>query len=249
MVYCIEVLDMSVAIVLFSGGLDSSACLYWALEKYDKIILLSFTYGSKEDEVIQKTNLRFKKLYEVESKIIYLDFLEEFTSKRGSKLSSSRDEPPIFSNQKQLDDKNITIETARQVWVPGRNILFLSIAASFADSFAEPVQIIFGANEEEGTTFPDNTPEFVRDVNRAIGRGCLNKVEILAPFSSQNKKDILEFLIREDAAFRYMSSCYHIKGWTEQNQPIHCGVCESCQRKQRAFREVKYTDPTVYSNK
>ena len=69
---------MTKAIVLFSGGLDSVACLYWALQNYEDIILMSFLYGSKEDEVIEKTNKKFASLLSIESKIISVPFLGDF---------------------------------------------------------------------------------------------------------------------------------------------------------------------------
>lgn len=124
---------MKKAIVLFSGGLDSTACLYWALEKYDSVSLLSFLYGSKEDEVIERTNKTFADFFSIESKIISLPFLKEFTAKAGSNLSICR-RTPEFKEFEKLDDKDITIDSAKKVWVPGRNLLFLSIAASAADS-------------------------------------------------------------------------------------------------------------------
>jgi len=237
---------MNIAIVLFSGGLDSSACLYWALEQYEKIMLLSFKYGSKEDEVIQRLNLKFAEIYNLESKIISLDFLEELSLKRGSKLASSESDLPEFSNFTQLDESKLTKETANQVWVPARNILFISTASAFADSYKEPVHILFGANKEEATTFPDNTPEFVERMNDAINLGCLNEVSVLAPFNAQVKREIFEFLIEKEAKFEYISSCYQVKEWTKEGYPIHCGICESCQRKKRAFQESGFSDPTVY---
>ena len=237
---------MSIAIVLFSGGLDSSACLYWAFGQYDKIILLSFKYGSKEDEVIKRLNLKFADFYNLKSKIITLDFLEELSSKRGSKLASSETDPPEFSNFRQLDENKFTKETANQVWIPARNILFISVASAFADSYKEPVHILFGANKEEAKTFPDNTPEFVERMNDAVNLGCLNDVSVLAPFNAQVKREIIEFLIEKEAKFEYMSSCYQVKEWTKEGYPIHCGICESCQRKKRAFQESGYPDPTFY---
>lgn len=237
---------MSIAIVLFSGGLDSSACLYWALEQYEEITLLSFKYGSKEDEVIKRLNLLFAEIYNLESKIISLDFLEELSSKRGSKLALSELDPPEFSSFKQLDESKLTKETANQVWVPARNILFISVASAFADSYKEPVHILFGANKEEASTFPDNTPEFVERMNDAINLGCLNEVSVLAPFNTQVKREIIEFLIEKEAKFEYMSSCYQVKKWTKEGYPIHCGICESCQRKKRAFQESGFSDPTFY---
>ncbi|MHA1304002.1 MAG: 7-cyano-7-deazaguanine synthase QueC [Candidatus Heimdallarchaeaceae archaeon] len=237
---------MTKAIVLFSGGLDSTACLYWALQNYDEVTLFSFLYGSKEDSVIQRTNEKFASLLSIPSKIISLPFLEDFIRKSGSALSLSSEKLPDFKNFEELDDMEITIESAKSVWVPARNLLFLSIAASAADSEGEPVDILFGANREEGQTFPDNTPEFIHKMNSAMELGCLNKVKVIAPFSNSVKKEIVLFLTENNAQYEYSSSCYQIKGWTSDGCPIHCGECESCLRRKRAFLKANKEDKTHY---
>jgi 7-cyano-7-deazaguanine synthase len=239
---------MSKAIVLFSGGIDSTACLYWAKQKYSKIILLSFLYNSKEDQVIQSTNKYFSALLSIESKIISLPFLGEFGLDSKSSLIKSLSDPPEIKDFSQLNDKNLTLETAKKVWIPGRNILFLSIAASLADSLKQPVDIVFGGNKEEGQTFPDNTLEFVNKMNQAISLGCVNEVSIKSPFSDSVKGDIVSFLIEKKAPLDYTSSCYIVKTWSDDRKPIHCGKCESCQRRKRAFQDTKNSDPTIYDS-
>jgi len=240
---------MKTAIVLYSGGLDSTACLYWAKEKYKQIILLSFIYGSKEDQVIQKTNVFFSKELKAKSRIIKVPFLAEFSERSGSLLSNKRQEPPILTSEDELNNKELTKTTAKEVWVPGRNILFLSIAASFADSFNEPVDIIFGANKEEGVTFPDNTTEFVEKMNTVLELGCHNMIKIQAPFSEKVKTEIASFLFEKKAKIEFSSSCYRIKNWTDDGKPIHCGSCESCLRRKRAFKKAKIKDPTIYEKR
>jgi len=237
---------MSIAIVLFSGGLDSTACLYWALEKYDQVILLSFLYGSKEDNTISKLNSKFSSLLNLKSRIIALPFLDEFTKISGSTLSQSGKEVPEINKFEQLDSEELTKRTAKSVWVPGRNILFISIAASYADSLDTSVDILFGANEEEASTFPDNTTEFVKRMNHSIELGCMNDIEVIAPFHEKQKSKIIHFLKEKDALIEFSSSCYQVKEWTKEEHPIHCGICESCQRRKRAFQIVKKDDPTRY---
>ena len=237
---------MSIAIVLFSGGLDSTACAYWAADRYEKVILLSLLYGSKEDEVIQRVNQKYCSLLKLEGKIVSIPFLGEYAELAGSRLSKQEAKPPAFTSFSELDQEVITRETAKQVWVPGRNILFLSLAASFADSMNEPVDIIFGANIEEGVTFPDNTKEFVDRMNQAIGLGCMNKVKIQAPFHDITKKDIVNFLDNKSAILEFSSSCYNVEDWTDDGKPIHCGKCESCLRRKRAFSNAKILDKTLY---
>ncbi len=235
------------AIVLFSGGIDSTACLYWAMKNYKEIILLSFLYGSKEDQVIERTNKKNSTLSTIiSSKVVPLAFFEEILKTSFSKLSKDSDTPPEFKKNSELDDQSITLETAKQVWVPARNLLFLSIAASLADSYVSSTDIIFGANLEEGTTFPDNTQEFIDRMNAALEHGCLQKVQIVGPFSKMTKEQIVTFLDNEHAQYEYSSSCYNFKGWTDEEEPIHCGSCESCMRRKRAFQKAKLKDRTVY---
>ena len=163
-----------------------------------------------------------------------------------SLLMKKLEEPPEIKDFSQLNDKNLTLETAKKIWVPGRNVLFLSIAASLADSFTEPVDIIFGANKEEGETFSDNTLEFVNKMNQAISLGCLNKVTVKSPFNNFIKREIVSFLVEYEVPLDFTSSCYNIRKWSESGKPIHCGKCESCQRRKRAFQDSKNTDPTIY---
>lgn len=238
---------MKRAIVLFSGGLDSTACLYWAKERYEKIILLSFCYGSKEDQAIVKANNFFTNHLGIENKIITLPFLAEFSERSGSALSKNKGNVPVFQKQEALDDLEISTTTAKSVWVPARNVLFLSIAAALGDSYNKSVDIIFGANKEEGTTFPDNTSEFVERMNKSLELGCNNQIRILGPFSDYMKSDIALFLVKKGAKIEHSSSCYDIRNWTSDNQPIHCGECESCQRRKRAFIKAKIADATFYA--
>ena len=237
---------MTKAVVLFSGGMDSLACLYWAMERYEDILILSFLYGSKEDQAISKVSNKIASLLSIENKIIELPFLKEFSQKAKSSLVENNIELPKITSFEQLDQVELTSQTAKEVWIPGRNILFLSIAASFADSTKVPTDIIFGANQEEGTTFPDNTLEFVNRMNESIEMGCLNQIKIQAPFHDKDKREIVIFLERNQACISYSSSCYQIEAWTNDEQPIHCGICESCQRRKRAFQFANINDPTVY---
>lgn len=239
---------MSRAIVLFSGGLDSTACLYWALENYDNVILLSFLYGSKEDKPIKICNSKFSSLFSLKNQIIDLPFLSKFAAKSKSSLSVKGSKPPEFSSFKDLNNEEIIAQTAKQVWVPGRNLLFLSIAASLADSYPNPTEIIFGGNKEEAATFPDNTIDFVEKMNDSLRFGCMNKVVIKAPFIRKTKVDIVTYLAKTNAQVQFSSSCYNVTDWKEGNIAVHCGVCESCSRRRRAFKNAKIKDVTEYKN-
>ncbi|TET30470.1 MAG: 7-cyano-7-deazaguanine synthase, partial [Candidatus Heimdallarchaeota archaeon] len=139
------------------------------------------------------------------------------------------------------------LESARSVWIPGRNLLFLSIASSYSEIIGNDVDIITGFNLEEGTTFPDNTQEFIDDFTRAASRGILNaKVSVISPLVGMKKNEIVDLGVKLKVPFEFSNSCYDPKGFDQKNRPIHCGICESCLRRKRGFKGSSIKDPTIY---
>ncbi|WP_456420624.1 7-cyano-7-deazaguanine synthase QueC [Thermococcus sp.] len=234
---------MKRAVVLFSGGLDSTACLYWAKRNYDEVIMLVINYGSNEERVTNKVAEFFSKELDVPLKIIRLDFLEEFSKLRGTTLVGG--ETPRVTAQ-ELEDMNVAQETAKSVWVPARNVVLISVAASLLDALGGG-DIIVGFNAEEGVTFPDNTPEFVEKMNEMLKYGTMAEVKVVAPLINLDKKGIAKLLKELGAKYEYSNSCYMPKGFTEDGKPVHCGECESCVRRHRGLIEGIGEDRTVYA--
>ncbi len=234
---------MKRAVVLFSGGLDSTACLYWAKKNYDEVIMLVVNYGSNEERVTNKVAEFFSKELDVPLKIVRLDFLEEFSKLHGTTLVGG--ETPRVTAQ-ELEDFERAKETAKSVWVPARNVVLIAVAASFLDAHGGG-DIIVGFNAEEGATFPDNTPEFVEKMNEMLKYGTMAEVRVVAPLIELDKKGIARLLKELGAKYEYSNSCYMPKGFTPDGKPIHCGQCESCVRRHRGLIEGIGEDRTVYA--
>lgn len=234
---------MKRAVVLFSGGLDSTACLYWAKKNYDEVIMLTANYSSNEEKVMNRVAEFFSKELNVSFKVIRLDFLEEFSKLRGTTLVGG-ETPKVTAEE--LEDISVAQETAKSVWVPARNVVLISVAASLLDALGGG-DIIVGFNAEEGATFPDNTPEFVERMNEMLKYGTMAKVKVVAPLIELDKKGIARLLKELDAKYEYSSSCYMPKGFTDDGKPIHCGECESCVRRHRGLIEAIGEDRTVYA--
>lgn len=233
---------MKKAVVLFSGGVDSTACLYWAKKNYDGVIMLTINYGSNEEKVTNKVAEFFSKELNIPLKIIHLDFLEEFSKLRGTTLVGG-EIPKVTA--KDLENIEKAQETAKSVWVPARNVVLISVAASLLDALGGG-DIIVGFNAEEGATFPDNTPEFVEKMNEMLKYGTLSDVKVVAPLINLDKRDIAKLLKELNAKYEYSNSCYIPRGFTEDGKPIHCGECESCVRRHRGLIEAIGEDKTVY---
>jgi len=226
---------MNKSIVLLSGGLDSFVSLVYAKDEYNIQLSLTFDYGQRAVKKEIEAAKTIAEYFNIEHKVIKTPWLQEITET--SLVNTNQDLPSLDSNE--LDNPELTLNSAKNVWVPNRNGVFLNIAACFADSFKQNVilseqserenlYIIFGANKEEGTTFPDNTQEFIDKINEAFEFSTLVKPKVFAPLINLNKTEIIELALEIEAPLNLVRSCY-----TDQEK--HCGKCESCLRLKRAL--------------
>lgn len=206
---------MKRAVILLSGGLDSLVAIGFPQNEYKIELALTFDYGQKSAQAEIDASKKICKFYNIEHKIIKLDWLKEIT-----KTSLVSDDEIPTSN---LGTK----ESAASVWIPNRNGLFLNIAASFADSFGFDY-ILFGANKDEGATFPDNTEEFRSEISKVFETSTLKQPKVIAPLINYTKDDIVKIAMDNDVPLELVRSCY---GSGEK----HCGVCESCTHLKRAL--------------
>lgn len=208
---------MTKSVILLSGGLDSLVSLGLTKEKFNVELALTFDYGQKsvQDEI--SASAKICDYYKIEHKVIKLDFLKDITS---TALVSDENLP---SGEALNDEK----QSAKSVWVPNRNGLFLNIAGSFADSFGYE-NIIIGANKEEAQTFPDNSAEFIDAVNKEFETSTMVHPKVVAPLINYDKDDIVMLALSDNIPLELTMSCYKGGG-------RHCGVCESCVRLRHAL--------------
>jgi 7-cyano-7-deazaguanine synthase len=221
------------AIAVLSGGLDSTVASTKFKEDYH-IHALTFNYGQKSAEMEIKSAKAVCDELGAEHTIIELPWLAELGS---SALTS--DEVIPEPEDSELDDMDSAMKTAKSVWVPGRNVVFTAIANSFAEAENASI-IIVGWDLEEAVTFPDNSKEFLEAFNTVLDVGSFDEIKIEAPLIGMNKNEIVEYGNNLGAPMELSYSCY--KGFN-----YHCGVCESCMRRKRAFKNVGIEDKTVYS--
>lgn len=206
---------MSKGIILLSGGLDSLVSLGLGMQKYGISLALTFDYGQKALEQEVSTSKNICDYYKIEHKVIKLDWLKNVTH---TALVEDKELPEGIDNPE---------DSAKSVWVPNRNGLFLNIAGSFADG-NDYDYIIIGANKEEGQTFPDNTQEFIDRVNAEFEFSTQKHPKVVAPLINYDKNDIVKQAIEHNISLEFVRSCY-------SNGKKHCGKCESCTRLKNAL--------------
>ena len=220
------------AITVLSGGLDSTVATAYFKDKYD-MQALTFNYGQKSARMEIRSAQAVCEKLGIGHTVIGLPWLINLGN---SALTSDADVPKLEFHE--LDSKEICDESARKVWVPGRNIVFTAIATSFAESSGAE-KIIVGWDLEEAVTFPDNSKKFLDAYNRVLEIGSIHDIEIEAPLIDKTKKEIVKLGVDVDAPLELSYSCY-------TGEEKHCGICESCMRRKRAFSSSNIVDEVEY---
>lgn len=224
------------AMVLFSGGLDSTTCLALALERFgaENVIPLSITYGQKHDREIKSAEaiLRF---YGLKGKM--LDLGTVFADSDCSLLAHSAQEIPKQSYAEQQKEKD---GAPVSTYVPFRNGLFLSCAAGMALSQGCSY-IYYGIHRDDAarSAYPDCSEEFHRAMYDAIYAGTGKQIEIVAPFSGLSKADIVQIGQKIGVPYELTWSCYN-------GREKACGKCATCIDRIRAFEGSGQKDPIPY---
>ena len=220
------------ALVLSSGGVDSTTCLGLAVSQYgaENVTALAITYGQKHDKEVQAARA-VAAHYGVELIDLSLIFQYDTTC---SLLTGSDTEIPRESYADQLkktDGKPVS------TYVPFRNGLFLSSAASIALSKGCEV-IYYGAHSDDaaGNAYPDCSEAFNKAMNDAIFLGSGNQLHIEAPFVRLTKADVVKIGLELGVPYELTWSCY-------EGGETPCGVCGTCRDRAAAFAANGIADP------
>lgn len=217
------------SIILLSAGLDSTVNLAQAVEETEAKLALTFDYGQRAAQRERELSQKIAAHYKVPHRIIELPWLKGI---RSTLTDITKAIPKI--KIADLDDKKKTKLSAKLVWVPNRNGIFINIAAGFAE-FTGANVIVAGFNAEEGATFPDNSYKFVRAANALLKHSTLDVVEVISYTQHEVKSEIATRGVRLDIPFQYIWSCY-------ENGPVMCGKCEPCARLIAALKHINALD-------
>lgn len=216
----------SKAVVLLSAGLDSSVNLFEAVRAHDVVMALTFNYGQRAAPSEIRSAGRLSDFVKVPHRVIELPFFRDFNR---SSLIVKGEKVPTGAAVK-IDDMKISLETAKSVWVPNRNGIFLNIAAGFAEALGAEF-VIPGFNAEEAQTFPDNTEDYMQALTGSFSFSTANKVKVKCFTSSLYKNQIVKRGQELGLPFEMIWPCYFAGDkW--------CGQCESCQRSKSAMKKA-----------
>lgn len=223
------------AIVLSSGGVDSTTCLAVAVDKYgaDNVISLSVYYGQKHNKELEAARA-VADYYKVRH--IELDLKPIFEDSNCSLLMQNKTEIPKESYADQLNKSG---GEPVSTYVPFRNGLFLSVAASIAISNGCK-EIYYGAHADDaaGNAYPDCSDEFTNAMRKAINLGSGCGLTIKAPFVNHNKAEVVKRGLELNVPYELTWSCY-------EGGDKPCGRCGTCIDRQKAFEANGVKDPAI----
>jgi 7-cyano-7-deazaguanine synthase len=242
------------ALVLLSGGIDSSTLLAHTINRVEHVEALTIHYGSKHGTVEANAARRVAAHYRVPHHNVALP---DWIFGEGSALMKGK---VPHATYKELTDVANPKETPISTIVPFRNGVFLSVATAFA--FARAIaEVCFAAHasDYENWAYADCTPDFIKAFGEAVGIGAYKKVAIQAPFIHLTKADIVRLGHSMGVPYELTWSCYDpVFGAVprgdfgvitrSQAAVMHCGMCPTCIERKEAFDDARVSDPTTYAN-
>ena len=222
------------AVILVSGGLDSTTCLAHAIDQGHECYTLSIDYGQRHHAELQAANTLSAHLGASQHRVVKLD-LSHLTE---CSLTNSDLSIPEHTDSSEIPT----------TYVPGRNTIFLSIALSWAESL-QASTVIIGVSSVDYSGYPDCRPEYIDAFRElaTLGTKCGtqgNPIEIKTPLLHLDKKDTILLGSSVQTPYALTISCYQATPSGEA-----CGTCDSCVLRKNGFAAAQIPDPTRYIEK
>ncbi len=223
---------MAKAIVLLSGGLDSAVALYLAKSQGYDVHAISFDYGQRHNRELNAAKALAVKAGVTAHQVVTLK-LDQWG---GSSLTDANLE---------VEEGDVHREDIPVTYVPARNMVFLSVAASYAEAIGAQ-NIFIGVSEVDYSGYVDCRQEFIDAMEAAINKGTVmgaeknQPIKIHAPFVNQTKAQEIALGMELGVDFGLTWSCY-------RGEDHPCGTCDSCLLRAKAFAEAGFEDPALHA--
>lgn len=228
---------MNRAVVVFSGGQDSSTCLYYALKRYDEVYTIGFNYGQRH-------------AVELEFRQKFLDELSKFDPQSFKKYKG--DKLIDMTSFKDLTDSALTRQSEAYVinennnlptsFVPGRNLIFLTYAAAFAYTIYAQT-IITGVGQADYSGYPDCRDETMQALEKSINLGMESNIKIETPLMYKSKARTF-MMAHQLGGYEFVRliventfTCYEGDVSKLHNFGYGCGQCPSCILRKKGYEE------------
>ncbi len=218
----------SKALVVFSGGADSTICLHWALNKFSTVEAITFDYGQRHKIEIEAA-MNICKANDIPQKIVEINSFAQLGDNA------------LMNNSIEIDASKK--DELPNTFVPGRNLIFLTMAAAWAYNRGLS-EIVTGVCQTDFSGYPDCREETINALEKSISLGMDHEFQLHTPLMFITKAESIQ-MAHELSAFESLAlshTCY------EGISPP-CGQCPSCELRQRGFDEAGFDDPIFLNSK
>ena len=213
------------AVVIFSGGMDSTTLLYWAKDIYDYLTVITINYGQRHKKEIECAKSICKKL-NLEHDIVDISSIKTLLKNNA------------LTDDVKVPEGHFADPIMKSTVVPNRNMLLLSVALCSA-CVRDADEVLYGAHFGDHAIYPDCRKEFVEALDKASRLCWYKEIKIIAPFVDKNKTDIAKLGEKLNVPFENTWSCYN-------GRELHCGKCGTCVERIEAFEDAEIKDKTKY---
>lgn len=221
---------MKSAVILLSGGLDSTALLFHLKEevKPDSILALSFDYGQKHSRELDAAKWQASAACVASHAVVNISSMKALLS-HGCALTDDNIPVPKLS---EIDESD---RDQPSTYVPNRNMVLLSLAAAHAEANSS-ADVFYGAQTQDEYGYWDCTPRFIERINKVLSLNRREPVTIHAPFMAMSKAQVLQRGMELGVDYSRTWSCY-------RGAAAPCGTCPTCVERGNAFAELGIDDP------
>ncbi|MGQ4873408.1 MAG: 7-cyano-7-deazaguanine synthase QueC [Promethearchaeia archaeon] len=230
------------AIVVFSGGQDSTTCLVWALKRFKKLYIMTFNYHQRHSIEIEMAK-KIVNILKSENRKKHLNWLKDdkIEDHKIVEINVLSDllKTAMIQESEIIYDEETRLPTT---FVPGRNILFLTIAAAYA--YQKKIRhIVIGVSQTDYSGYPDCRDSTIKALQATIKLGMDYDVIIHTPLMWRSKAETIKLMQKLGGLelYKYTHTCY-------RGERPACGECFACELRLKGFEEVGIKDPLEYKN-
>lgn len=218
---------MTKALVVLSGGQDSTTCLAWALEKFDHIEAITFDYGQRHRCELDAAK-KIAELTQIPQQTLEFDLFSKLT------------ENALTNHQQEITSGSDS--ELPSTFVPGRNLIFLTLAAIHAHKLGI-TDLVTGVCQTDYSGYPDCREEFIKSAENTISLALDQKFTIHTPLMHMTKAETVKMMqeLGQIELLKHSHTCY------EGKRPA-CGQCPACKLRLKGFQEAGINDPLDYQD-
>lgn len=215
---------MKKAVVIFSGGQDSTTCLGWAIKRFDNVVAISFNYGQKHSIELEQSK-KITEYFKIEHHVVDISFLNQIV------------DSALVHNNGDVNANHSRLKHLPASFVPNRNAIFITLAHAYAQKIGAEY-LITGVCETDYSGYPDCRESFIQSIEQTLNLASDATIKILTPLMKLNKAQTFQLAKEEeilDLIIEESHTCYNGNRTKKFDWGYGCGECPACILRAKGY--------------